>query len=135
MLRDIDPAQIGIPLSNLHQMICRGLSRIKRHGVVMALVFAYLFTFVSHTHVDDGSHASGAMEISFSDSHSADDSDRDDTGNKAGHHCHAWFLAMTASPVATTVSFEIGTARFDGQTVLRRGVQHGIDPPPPKFLT
>lgn len=132
MLRDIGLAQIGRPLSNLYQIICRGLSRIKRHGVVMALVFAYLFTFVSHVHVDHGSHAT---EISFNDFHSADDSDRDETGNKAGHHCHAWFPAMTASPVATAVSFEIGTARFDWPTTLRHGVQRGIDPPPPKFLT
>ena len=122
-------------MSNLHQIICRGLSRIQRHGVVVVLVFAYLFTFVSHVHVDHKAQASGVMEISFNDSHSTDDSDRDEAGHKAGCHCHAWFPALTASFAATAVSFDIGAARFDWPTILRNGVQRGIDPPPPKFLT
>ncbi len=53
----------------------------------------------------------------------------------AEHHCHGCFSVSMPAPMTAAADLKPARDIVIPHEVLRRGLQPGIDPPPPKFLT
>ena len=112
--------------------LCLAIPRRVRGALALFVLTMYLVGGVLHGLCDlDVTNASGRVAISLVDrgvGHS-------EKGVVADHHCHGCFSVSVPAPVIGAMEVMPVVKILTLFDTDRRGVQPGIEPPPPKFLT